>query len=58
MHTRALQRAKGIRYVFEAVPRVLAKHPEAYFIFIGLGPFEPLGKLGMEGRIFEDKRGH
>lgn len=33
--------AKGIRYLVEAIPRVLREYPEALFVFIGAGNYLP-----------------
>jgi glycosyltransferase involved in cell wall biosynthesis len=33
--------AKGIRYLVEAIPRVLREYPEALFVFIGSGNYLP-----------------
>jgi len=46
--------AKGIRYLVEAIPRVLREYPEALFVFIGAGNYSPYQRLLKDMRIPEE----
>jgi len=56
LFTGRLIAAKGIRYLVEAMPKVLREYPDALFIFIGAGNSLPyrrrLGELGIPEKNF------
>ena len=57
LFTGRLIAAKGIGILVEAIPKILEKHPDAVFVFIGAGNSKPyidrLKELGVSKRNFE-----
>ena len=54
---------KGHRYLLDAVPAVLARHPDVYFLWAGVGPLQSqlrawVRTLGLEGRVWFLGRRH
>jgi glycosyltransferase involved in cell wall biosynthesis len=56
LFTGRLIAAKGIRFLVEAIPKVLRNHPDALFVFIGAGNCVPyrnrLRRMGVPSRNF------
>jgi len=53
LFTGRLIAAKGIKYLVEAIPKVLREYPDAFFVFIGAGNSLPYQRRLNEMRISE-----